>query len=58
MQRFECLYLKHLSRITNWPEVKKSGKYPFEQLPVLEVGNVTIAQSIAIARYLAREYGM
>merc|ERR1711997_819228 len=38
------------------PSLKPS--LPFGQLPVLEVDGVTIGQSMAIARYLANEYGI
>ena len=38
------------------PALKPS--LPFGQLPVLEVDEVTIGQSMAIARYLANEYGI
>merc|ERR1712215_438485 len=37
-------------------ELKKT--LPLGQLPVLEVNGVTIAQSMAIARYLARRFGL
>ncbi|XP_001603942.1 glutathione S-transferase isoform X2 [Nasonia vitripennis] len=39
-----------------WPELKKS--MPYGQLPVLEVNGQPIAQSNAIARYLARKHGL
>ncbi|XP_070545487.1 S-crystallin 4-like [Ptychodera flava] len=35
-----------------------SEKYPFRQMPVLEVDGQVIAQSRAIARYLANEFGL
>ena len=38
------------------PSLKPS--LPFGQLPVLEVDGVTISQSMAIARYLANEFGL
>ncbi|XP_070544989.1 S-crystallin SL11-like [Ptychodera flava] len=39
-----------------WAVVNKS--FPFQQLPVLEIeGGVVLAQSHAIARYLANEFG-
>jgi glutathione S-transferase len=34
----------------------RKDKTPFGQLPFLEDGEVKIAQSMAIARYLARKY--
>ncbi|XP_070548581.1 S-crystallin 4-like [Ptychodera flava] len=41
-----------------WPAEKASGKYPFGQMPCLEIdGKFTLAQSRAIGRYLANEYG-
>ncbi|XP_070548577.1 S-crystallin 4-like isoform X2 [Ptychodera flava] len=42
-----------------WPAEKASGKYPFGQMPCLEIdGKFTLAQSRAIGRYLANEYGL
>lgn len=41
-----------------WPELKKSGKFPFGQMPGLEVDGVMFVQSNAIARYLANEFGL
>jgi len=38
---------------TDW-----KAEAPFGQLPILEVDGVKIAQSCAIARYLARQYGL
>ncbi|XP_006812411.1 hematopoietic prostaglandin D synthase-like [Saccoglossus kowalevskii] len=40
-----------------WPAVKATGKFPFGTVPCLEVDGVMLAQSNAIARYLANEYG-
>ncbi|GLV45916.1 Glutathione S transferase S1 [Carabus blaptoides fortunei] len=39
-----------------WPEYKK--KTPFGALPVLEIDGRSVAQSNAVARYLARKYGL
>ncbi|KAH9495855.1 Glutathione S-transferase 1 [Bulinus truncatus] len=39
-----------------WPEVKPTT--PFGQLPVLEIDGKQKAQSIALAAYLAREFGL
>ncbi|XP_078589985.1 hematopoietic prostaglandin D synthase-like isoform X2 [Branchiostoma floridae x Branchiostoma japonicum] len=39
-----------------WPGLKPNT--PMGQLPVLEVGGVTICQSMAIARYVAKETGL
>jgi len=34
------------------------GKCPFGQIPLLEVEGVTLCQSMAILRFVARRYGM
>lgn len=39
-----------------WPSVKPST--PFGQMPVLEIDGKKYAQSVAIARYLGRKYGL
>ncbi|KAI7815611.1 glutathione S-transferase [Rhyzopertha dominica] len=39
-----------------WPELKK--KMPFGMLPVLEIDGKLVAQSNAVARYLARQHGL
>ncbi|KAK9694012.1 Glutathione S-transferase, N-terminal domain [Popillia japonica] len=39
-----------------WPELKK--KMPFGLLPVLEIDGKPVAQSNAIARHLAKQYGL
>ncbi|CAH2246216.1 jg3689 [Pararge aegeria aegeria] len=39
-----------------WPEFKPST--PFGQMPVLEIDGKKYAQSMAIARYLGRKYGL
>nr|AVC05621.1 glutathione S-transferase sigma 1 [Heortia vitessoides] len=40
----------------SWPEFKPST--PFGQMPVLEIDGKKYAQSLAIARYLGRKYGL
>ncbi|KAF8363340.1 hypothetical protein PRIPAC_90263 [Pristionchus pacificus] len=40
----------------DWPELKKT--FPFGTLPVLEVDGVQIGQTLAIVRYVAREFGL
>ncbi|XP_053980683.1 glutathione S-transferase-like [Hylaeus volcanicus] len=40
----------------NWPELKKS--MPYGMLPVLEIDGKPIAQSNAVARYLARKHNL
>ncbi|XP_059048744.1 glutathione S-transferase 2-like [Achroia grisella] len=40
----------------NWPEYKP--KTPFGQMPVLELNGKVYTQSVAIARYLGRKYGL
>ncbi|XP_066156820.1 glutathione S-transferase-like isoform X1 [Euwallacea fornicatus] len=39
-----------------WPEIKKST--PFGKVPVLEIDGKQVAQSNAIARYLAHKFGL
>ncbi|XP_077999273.1 hematopoietic prostaglandin D synthase-like [Glandiceps talaboti] len=41
-----------------WPKEKASGKYPFGQTPILEVDGVVLAQSRAMARFVAKEHGL
>ena len=41
---------------SQWKELK--GKTPFGQLPILEVDGKVLAQSRAIARYLAHMYDL
>lgn len=41
-----------------YKQMRSSGKLFFDQLPTLELGDTTIAQSCAIARYAAREAGI
>ncbi len=38
--------------------MKASGELPYGQLPVLDVGGVRIAQSVAIARYCGKRAGL
>ncbi|XP_002731492.1 S-crystallin SL11-like [Saccoglossus kowalevskii] len=40
-----------------WVTVKESGLFPFKQVPVLEFDGEVLAQTNAVARYLANEYG-
>mmetsp|Transcript_36171 Transcript_36171/g.101921 ORF Transcript_36171/g.101921 Transcript_36171/m.101921 type:complete len:212 (+) Transcript_36171:91-726(+) len=40
------------------PALKESGRLPFGQVPLLEDGNVTVSQSMAMARYLARKHDL
>ncbi|XP_070548519.1 S-crystallin SL11-like [Ptychodera flava] len=41
-----------------WEIEKRTGKYPFGQLPCLDTDGEMLSQSRAIARYLANEYGL
>lgn len=40
----------------DWPKIKPTT--PYGQVPMLEVDGKTVAQSTAIARYLAKQYGL
>ncbi|XP_077999729.1 hematopoietic prostaglandin D synthase-like [Glandiceps talaboti] len=44
--------------LEDWPKEKASGKYPFGQSPILEVDGIVLAQSRAIARFVAKEHGL
>ncbi|XP_067008892.1 glutathione S-transferase [Anabrus simplex] len=39
-----------------WPQLQ--GKMPYGQVPILEVENKRIHQSVAISRYLAKQFGL
>jgi glutathione S-transferase len=51
-QPYEDVRVDH----ADWPNLK--AKTPFGQLPVLEVDGKPLAQSCAIARYLARKFNL
>jgi glutathione S-transferase len=40
----------------DWPNVKST--FPWGQVPVLQVDDVTLCQTLAIERFLARKYGL
>jgi len=42
----------------SWANVKKSGDFEFEQMPMLEVGGKKLSQSFAICLYLSRLYNL
>ncbi|RDD47698.1 Hematopoietic prostaglandin D synthase [Trichoplax sp. H2] len=42
----------------DWPELKSSGRFPFQQIPILEVDGHVYVQSTAIARAAARFSGL
>ena len=50
------IILTDLILIDDMPSIKPS--LPYGQVPVLEVDGVNICQSMAIARFLANEYGL
>ncbi|XP_077985459.1 hematopoietic prostaglandin D synthase-like [Glandiceps talaboti] len=41
-----------------WKTEKATGKYPFDQVPTLEFDGVILAQSRAMARFVAKEHGL
>ncbi|XP_070539153.1 hematopoietic prostaglandin D synthase-like [Ptychodera flava] len=41
-----------------WKKQKFSGRFPFQAMPILEFDGKTLAQSRAIARYIAKENGL
>lgn len=45
-------YEDHRIELTDWPEIKSC--IPFHKIPILEVDGVVLHQSLAIARYLAK----
>ncbi|EFO91502.1 CRE-GST-6 protein [Caenorhabditis remanei] len=49
-------YNEEIITFEKWPALKNST--PFGQLPVLEVDGKPLGQSYAIARYLAKEFGI
>uniref|UniRef100_A0A1I7TS13 glutathione transferase n=1 Tax=Caenorhabditis tropicalis TaxID=1561998 RepID=A0A1I7TS13_9PELO len=49
-------YEEQVVTFEQWPALKNST--PFGQLPVLEVNGKPVGQSYAIARYLAKEFGL
>ncbi|XP_038648688.1 hematopoietic prostaglandin D synthase-like isoform X2 [Scyliorhinus canicula] len=49
-------YEENMIDIADWPKLKNS--LIFRQIPVLNVDDIIINQSTAIARYLARETGL
>ncbi|CAO4366015.1 unnamed protein product [Caenorhabditis nigoni] len=49
-------YTEQVVTFEQWPALKNST--PFGQLPVLEVDGKPLGQSYAIARYLAKEFGL
>lgn len=46
------------NKAEQWIPLKNSGKCPFGQIPLLEVEGVTLCQSMAILRFVARRYGL
>ncbi|XP_077985260.1 hematopoietic prostaglandin D synthase-like [Glandiceps talaboti] len=41
-----------------WETEKATGRYPFDQIPILKVDGYILAQSRAIARFVAKEHGL
>ena len=40
-----------------WPKVKRSGKFEFDQLPIVEMEGKTMSQTKAILRYIGSQHG-
>jgi glutathione S-transferase len=51
-------YDEQLVTMENFPAMKKSGELPFGAVPAWREGDFTLAQSSAIANYLARQHGL
>jgi len=52
-------FLDHRMQMEEWAEEKKKKeRYPFGVVPVLEVDGKVLTESLAIARYLAAEFGL
>lgn len=41
-----------------WPALKKSGKFEYEQIPALEINDQVYVQSLAIERLLAKKFNL
>jgi len=55
---YEDIRISYENQAEEWTPVKNSGKFPFGQAPVLEVEGVTLCQSMAILRFVAKRYGL
>ncbi|CAG7732834.1 unnamed protein product [Allacma fusca] len=42
----------------DWPALKKSGRFPSENMPLLEIDGEVFTQSSAILRYLGNKFGL
>ena len=42
----------------DWPSLKAQSNAPLGQLPYLEINGVLLPQSVAIARFVAREHNL
>lgn len=55
---YEDIRISYENLAEEWTPVKNCGKYPFGQLPVLEVEGVTLCQSMTILRFVATRHGL
>ncbi|XP_068736755.1 hematopoietic prostaglandin D synthase-like [Montipora capricornis] len=57
--KYEDVRISWENRATGeWSQTKNSGKFPFGTLPILEVDGVTLSQSMAILRFVAKRHGL
>lgn len=55
---YEDIRLSFENPAEEWLPMKKSGKSPFGQLPLLEVEGVALCQSMTILRFVAKRHGL
>jgi len=55
---YEDVRISWENKAEDWNPIKNSAKYPFGQLPILEVEGVTLCQSMAMFRFVAKRHGL